>query len=59
MTAAEILKMIDDEEMAALAEKYVWSVHGRGASTSVGHQTRQLIRDAFAAGFVASQEAIK
>lgn len=43
-----------DPQLAALSEKYVWSIGGRGLSTSLGVQTRRLIGEAFRAGYRAA-----
>jgi hypothetical protein len=40
-----------------LATRYVWRVHGRGLSTSVGVHTRRLIKAAYKAGYRAAINA--
>lgn len=40
-----------DEGLDALAQEYIFKIHGRGLSTSVGVQTRRLLHDAFIAGY--------
>jgi len=43
-----------EDNVEGMAERYVWSHCGRGNSTSVGVHMRQLIRDAFTAGYYAA-----
>ena len=43
----------EDIELAGLAEKYCWSIHGRGLSTSLGVHTRRLIKQAYTDGYKA------
>lgn len=38
------------EKVSEKAWRYVWSIHGRGLSTSVGIHMREMLVDAFTAG---------
>lgn len=40
-----------DDTVMSQADRYVWSLHGRGMSTSVGAMTRYLIKDAWLDGY--------
>ena len=42
-----------------LAYRWMWRVHGRGFSTTVGVHTRELLVQAFKAGYRAGKKARK
>lgn len=47
--------MGDRASVQQLAERHVWTYHGRGLSTSVGVHTRRLLAQAFVAGYRAAR----